>query len=85
MSLLSAARNRRNKQLVENIYQRMKELFSHLPDRLTSATVLLANLYGSSGDVDKASTIRYEMSRSGAKKKPGLSWTAINGQLFVSL
>ncbi|CAF0947573.1 unnamed protein product [Adineta ricciae] len=82
MSLLSAARNRRNKQLVEDIYQRMKELFSHLSDRLTSATVLLANLHGSSGDVDKASSIRYELSRSGAKKKPGLSWTAVNGQLF---
>ncbi|CAF1495358.1 unnamed protein product, partial [Adineta ricciae] len=82
MALLSAARNRRNKQLVESIHQRMKKLFPRLPDLITSATVLLANLYGSTGDMDKASSIRFELSRSGAKKKPGLSWTAVDGELY---
>ena len=85
VALLSAARNRRNKQLVENIHQRMNKLFPRLPDLITSATVLLANLYGSTGEMDKASNIRSELSRSGAKKKPGLSWTAVNGELYVSL
>ncbi|CAF0880345.1 unnamed protein product [Adineta ricciae] len=55
---------------------------NHPPSPVMYTTILLANLYGSSGDVDKASSIRYELSRSGAKKKPGLSWTAVNGQLF---
>ncbi|CAF1590895.1 unnamed protein product [Adineta ricciae] len=85
MALLSAARNRRNEQLVESIHHRMKKLFPRLPDLITSATVLLANLYGSTGDMDKASSIRSELSRSGAKKKPGLSWTAVDGELYVSL
>ncbi|CAF1398302.1 unnamed protein product [Adineta ricciae] len=85
MALLSAARNRRNKQLVENIHQRMNKLFPRSPDLITSATVLLANLYGSTGDMNKASSIRSELSRSGAKKKPGLSWTVVNGELYQFL
>ena len=83
MALLSGARNDKNTHLSEQIYGRMRELFPDLSDQLTSAAVLLANVYGSSGDIHKASDIRIELARSGAKKQIGLSWTVVNEQVYV--
>ena len=85
MALLSGARNVNNSYLSQNVYDRMKKLFPEMNNRLISATVLLGNVYASSGDIDKASNIRNELQQSGAKKKIGLSWTVVNGQVFVSL
>jgi hypothetical protein len=83
--LLSGARNVKNSNLSQNIYDRMKKLFPQMVNSLLSAAILLANTYASSGEMDKASNIRIQLNKSGIKKKIGLSWTSVNGQLFVSL
>ena len=83
--MLSGARNVNNAHLSQKIYDLMKKRFPQMTDRLISATVLLANVYAASGDIDKASDIRIQLQQSGAKKKIGLSWTVVNGQVFVSL
>ena len=83
--LLSGARNVNNSDLAQQVYNRMKKLFPQMTNPLTSAAVLLSNVYASSGEMDKAADIRRELYRSGAKKKVGLSWTEANGQVFVSL
>ena len=62
----------------------MKKLFPERKDPLISAAVLLANVYSSSGEIDKASDIRLEMYKSGTKKKVGLTWITVDGQLYVS-
>ncbi|UJR29305.1 hypothetical protein I4U23_010519 [Adineta vaga] len=82
MSLLSGARNQKNKDLAEKIYQNMKKLFPQLSNLLTPAAILLANVYASSGELEKAFSVRNQLSKSGAKKKPGLSWTAVNGEIY---
>jgi hypothetical protein len=83
VALLSGARNEKNSHLSQEIYDRMKKLFPQSDDLLTSASTLLANVYGSIGDIDRASDIRTQLNKSNAKKKIGLSWTVINGQLYV--
>ncbi|CAF4067259.1 unnamed protein product, partial [Adineta steineri] len=82
MALLSGARNANNSELSQNIYDRMRKIFPDMKNSLTSAAVLLANVYTSSGDIDAASNIRNELNRSGTMKKIGLSWTVINGHAF---
>ncbi|CAF5124791.1 unnamed protein product, partial [Rotaria magnacalcarata] len=83
-ALLSGARNAKNVYLSQNIYDRMKNLFPEEKDPLISAAVLLANVYASSGEIDKASDIRLEIYKSGTKKKVGLTWITVDGQLYVS-
>ncbi|UJR28525.1 hypothetical protein I4U23_009762 [Adineta vaga] len=85
LSLLSGARNAKNSHLSQETYDRMKERFPKLSDSIISGGVLLANVYGSIGDMDKVSEIRNELNRSGAKKKIGLAWTVIDGEVYVSL
>jgi hypothetical protein len=84
VALLSGARNEKNSHLSQQVFDRMKKLFPELKDSLISASILLANVYASSGELEKASDIRIQLTKSGAKKKIGLTWTVINGQLFVS-
>lgn len=84
VSLLSGTRNDKNINLSQQIYDRIKERFPELTDSLTSATILLSNVYGSIGDMDKVSDLRSQLSKSGAKKKIGLSWTIVNDQYYVS-
>jgi len=84
VALLSGARNENNSHLSQQVFDRMKKLFPELKDSLMSASILLANVYASSGEFEKASDIRIQLTKSGAKKKIGLTWTVINGQLFVS-
>ncbi|CAF3153144.1 unnamed protein product, partial [Rotaria sp. Silwood2] len=81
-ALLSGARNINNSQMSQKVYDRMKKLFPDLTNSLTSAAILLANVYGSSGDIDKASDIQTQLYKSGAKKKVGLSCTVTNGQVY---
>ncbi|CAF4461467.1 unnamed protein product [Rotaria socialis] len=82
MALLSGARNRMNANLAQQIYDRMNKVFPQSDDSLVSAATLLANVYGSIGDIDKASDIRIQLTKSGAKKKSGLSWTVVDGQVY---
>jgi hypothetical protein len=85
VALLSGARNEKNSHLAQQIYDQMKKRFPQSDDLLTSAAILLANVYGSIGDIDKASDIRIQLSTSGAKKRIGLTWTVVNGEVHVSL
>lgn len=84
VALLSGARNDKNTQLAQNICDRLKRLFPSTKDSLTAADVLLANTYASSGDIGKASDIRIQLTKSGAKKKIGTSTTVVDGEIYVS-
>ncbi|CAF1152655.1 unnamed protein product [Adineta ricciae] len=81
MSLLSGARNQNDVSLARRITQRIKQL-SHVDnDCLASASVLFTNILASSGDLEEASQLRFEMGQSGIRKKMGLSWTEVNGEI----
>ncbi len=85
VALLSGARNEKNSSLAALVFDRMKQLFPDLPKSLTSASVLLANVYGALGELEKASDIRYKLIKSGVKKQIGISSTVLNGRFYVSL
>jgi hypothetical protein len=85
VAVLSGARNQQNGSLAEQIVDRMKTLFPDQKAVLTSASILLANVYGSLGDREKAADIRTQLNQSGAKKKAGRSWTVPDGKIYVSL
>lgn len=85
MALLSGARNQKNISMSKLVYNRMKTLFPDQTNALAPAAVLLANVYASAGELDKASDIRMELYKSGAKKKVGLSMTVVNGRVYVCL
>ncbi|CAF5088131.1 unnamed protein product, partial [Rotaria sp. Silwood1] len=78
-ALLSGARNAKNINLSQKVFDRMKNLFADLKHSMISASILLANVYASSGDIEQASNIRIQLHKSGAKKKVGLSLTEIDG------
>ncbi|CAM4958738.1 unnamed protein product [Rotaria socialis] len=82
MALLSGVRNDKNSQLSQQIYDRMKQRFPDINNSLTPAMILLANIYASSGEINKASDIKIQLAKFGAKKKVGLSWTVVFGQLY---
>ncbi|CAF1456583.1 unnamed protein product [Adineta ricciae] len=82
MALLSGARNDKNAQLAQTICDRLKRLFPSTKDSLTAAKVLLANTYASCGDIGKASDIRIQLTKSGAKKKIGTSTTVVDGEIY---
>jgi len=84
VALLSGARNVNNINISQNVYDRMRKLFPQMTNPLIPAEVLLANVYASSGDMNKASDIRIQLNKSSVKKKVGLTWTVTNGQLYVS-
>lgn len=84
VALLSGARNDKNTDLAQTIYDRIKTLITTTQGSLTSAAVLLANTYASTGDIEKASDIRFQLGKSGAKKKIGKSTTVVNGEVYVS-
>lgn len=84
VALLSGARNEKNTHVSEKIFNRMLKLFPELARCLTSASVLLANVYASSGQLDKATGIHSQLSKGRHRKETGLSWTAAKGQLCVS-
>ena len=84
VALLSGARNDKNTQLAQNICDRLKRLFPSTKDSIAAAEVLLANTYASSGDIGKASNIRIQLTKSGAKKKIGTSTTVVDGEIYVS-
>ena len=73
VALLSGARNERNSQLAQDVFDRMRRLFPQPIPSMVPASVLLANVYAASGDLDRASDIRKALQRSGMRKKVGLS------------
>ena len=83
-SLLSGTRNAREADLAREIMLRISQLFPGYGGGQISAAILLANTVASSGDLEEASTIRWNLSQSGAKKIMGLSWTEIDGEILVN-
>ena len=84
VAFLSGARNERNSQLSEEIVDRMRNLFPDLKNRLVSASILLANVHASQGDIEKSTEIRIQLNKLGMKKRIGASFTEINGKLLES-
>ena len=86
VAILSGLRNQRNSTLARQLYDRMKELFPNEKDALTSASILLSNIYTSLDDSEQAELIRINRIKSiGRKVKPGLAWTEPNGELVVNI
>ena len=83
VSLLSSVRNQNNVPLARQITQRIQELFHGVDKDAISASVLLINTLASSGNLDEASQMRWNLSQSGEKKQMGLSWTEINDEIVV--
>ena len=85
VTMLSGTRNAKHAYLCQKIFDRIRLLFPGNDDRLTSATVLLANTYGLTRDFTRTSELRIELSQSNLKKVPGRSSTIVNGKLVVRL
>lgn len=85
MALLSGARNHRQIDLSQKLYDRMKLLFPEAKSNLISASILLHNTYSSLGNYQQAKEVRRNrIEQFGENVKPGLSWTEVNGELSVS-
>lgn len=84
MALLSCASRKKNSDLAESVYDRMKKRFPEMDDAMTQAATLLANAYISSDKLGKAPENRIATHKSDVKKQVGLSRTAIDSELFVS-
>jgi cell division protein YceG involved in septum cleavage len=84
VSLLSGTRNQRNSSLSEQIYNQIQKNFPNYKEELIPAAILLANTYQSSDNAEKATVIKNMLNHSRAKKQQGLSWTEVNGKIFVS-
>jgi pentatricopeptide repeat protein len=84
VALLSGARNEKNTDLAEEVFEQMKRLFPGLTDPLIAASVLLSNTLASSGKFERATEMRMKLNPASAKKKEGLSRTVVNGQFYVS-
>ncbi|CAF4001353.1 unnamed protein product, partial [Rotaria magnacalcarata] len=81
-ALLSGARNAKNSKLAQEVVDRMQKLFPDLKSSLLPASILLANVYASSGDIEKATDIKIELNKSGGKKQIGITMTDIDGKLW---
>ncbi|CAF3445944.1 unnamed protein product [Rotaria socialis] len=82
MPLLSGARNQKNTKLSQEVVDRMQKLFPNMKSSLVAASILLANVYASSGDIEKATDIKIELHKSGGKKQIGVTVTDIDGKLW---
>ena len=83
MSLLSGARNAKNGELAKQQSEIIRRRFPSANDALASMSVLVGNTLASLGEFQEASDIRLTMAQSGWKKKSGLSWTEVNGEIAV--
>jgi TRAP-type mannitol/chloroaromatic compound transport system permease large subunit len=83
VTLLSGARHQRNQSLSEKIVKRMEKLFPEAEKGLISASILLSNVYATSGQLDEATKIRMKLIESGKKKEIGQVWTEFNGKILV--
>ncbi|CAF1067251.1 unnamed protein product [Rotaria sordida] len=80
--LLSGTRNNRNSNLSKKIYNRMKSLFPDAKQGLVSGAILLANIYSSVGEHQRAKDFRYsQIKELRTKVKLGLSWTDGSGEI----
>ena len=85
VTMISGARNQRRSVLSQRLYDRMKSLFPDHRSDLVAASILLSNTYLSVGDEQRAQEVRINrIQQFGKKVQPGLSWTAVNGELVVT-
>lgn len=64
----------------------MEILFPDKKSDMISASILLSNVYSSLGDDHRVETIRANrIKQFGNKVQVGLSWTEIDGEIFVRL
>ena len=82
--MMSGARNYGDTNLSEKLFARMKMLFPDWKDDFASASILLANTYSSTDEQNRSWDLRKQIRESGIKVQVGLSWTYVDGQLFVS-
>ncbi len=84
MALISGARNKKDAPLAEKLFNRFQKHFPALKNRLTAASILLSNVYASTGNMEKSSDIKKKLLQYGLKKTAGLAWTETNDQVYVS-
>ncbi|CAF3342193.1 unnamed protein product [Rotaria sp. Silwood2] len=86
MCLLSGARNNRNSNLSEKVYNQMKSLFPDQKQGLLSGAILLSNIYSSVGEDQLSKEFRSnQIKELETKIKLGLSFTDANGEIVTFL
>lgn len=85
VTLLSGARNVKDRGVAEMAYGQLKKLFPRSPQPLVSAAVLLSNVYASMGDEEQASDVRANLNEPGVKKQIGITRTMVQGKVYVSI
>jgi tetratricopeptide (TPR) repeat protein len=83
ISLLAACRIHQNLPLALRVFERLNE--SHLStndDQRSAMLVLMANLYASLGDHQRAIELRQQLSREKVPKYTGVTWTEVNGIVY---
>ena len=84
--MLSGARNQRQSDLSQRLYDRMTSLFPDQKSALISASILLSNTYLSTDEPQRAQEVRLKrIKQFGRKVKPGVSWTEVNDELLVTV
>jgi hypothetical protein len=84
VAILSGARNYRHSNLSQQVFDKMKSLFSNQKEALIAGSILLSNTYLSVDDEDEAKAIRNNrIKQIGKKMRLGLTWTEVNGELTV--
>ena len=85
VAVLSGARNRRQSDLAQQLYDRMRSLFPQHKSDLIAASILVGNIYSSIGDFGQSQEIRNDrLKHYGSKVTPGITWTEVNDELVVS-
>ena len=84
VSMLSGARNAKNAELAQQIFARIELKSPDDSSYLLAARVLLANTLGLSGDRSGAAINRIKLQQTKTRKIVGLSWTVVDGKVFVS-
>ena len=84
VAILSGTRNHGHSRLSHQIFDKINHLFPKDEERIVSASILLANTYALSGELEKASNIKSKYLKLNTKKKIGVSWTEIDGELVVN-
>lgn len=82
--MLSGARNAKNAEIAQQIFARIELKSPDDSSCLLAARVLLANTLGLSGDRSGAAINRIKLQQSKTRKVVGLSWTVVDGKVFVS-
>ncbi|CAF1105977.1 unnamed protein product, partial [Didymodactylos carnosus] len=78
-TLLGSCRTYKKDKKAKEIYDKINEIKNISNDDLASVNVLLANIYASAGEFDKAQSIRQKMNDENIRKISGMTCIEING------